>query len=147
MALCSLILESINLPGLSPPICRDGMALVDGGVLDVLPADVLVNAGMEFVIGVDVGSRFALEFAGNRPDTPTEQMRTPTAYQTVVRAMNVQARSIKAVGSQPADFIIEPDVSGIDATDFQRSVEIAAVGEGAARAVINDIQEKLRRLE
>ena len=51
------ILESINLPIVSKPILRDGMALVDGGVLNNLPADVLAESGVDFVVGVDVSSR------------------------------------------------------------------------------------------
>ena len=46
------ILESINLPGLSSPICRDGQALVDGGLVNNIPADVLVGKGCNFVIAV-----------------------------------------------------------------------------------------------
>lgn len=44
------LLESINLPFLSKPICRDGMALVDGGILNVLPADVLVSQQSNIVM-------------------------------------------------------------------------------------------------
>ena len=36
------ILESINLPVFSQPICRDGQALIDGGLVNNIPADVLV---------------------------------------------------------------------------------------------------------
>lgn len=39
------ILESINLPVLNVPINRDGQALVDGGLVDNVPADVLVSKG------------------------------------------------------------------------------------------------------
>ena len=42
------ILESINLPGLSAPICRNGQALVDGGLVNNVPADVLVSKGCNF---------------------------------------------------------------------------------------------------
>ena len=61
------ILESINLPVVSRPILRDGMALVDGGVLNNLPADVLAENGDDFVVGVDVSSHVCSEFAGNHP--------------------------------------------------------------------------------
>ena len=39
------VVESINVPMISRPILADGMALVDGGVLNNLPADVLADAG------------------------------------------------------------------------------------------------------
>ena len=41
------ILESINLPVLSVPICRDGQALIDGGLVNNIPADVLVVEGLQ----------------------------------------------------------------------------------------------------
>ncbi|MGI9326554.1 MAG: patatin-like phospholipase family protein, partial [Pseudomonadales bacterium] len=77
------ILESINLPGLSPPICRDAMALVDGGVLNNVPADVLVNRGADFVIAVDVGSQLPHEFSRLRDDTPSKKVRPPNAFETL----------------------------------------------------------------
>ena len=51
------VFESINVPVISRPILLDGMALVDGGVLNNLPADVLTERGATFVVGIDVTSR------------------------------------------------------------------------------------------
>ncbi|MGI9518965.1 MAG: patatin-like phospholipase family protein [Pirellulaceae bacterium] len=141
------ILESINLPVLSPPICRDGMALVDGGVLNVLPADVLVNHGCNFVIGVNVASRIKREFAGNRPDTPTEQMKTPGTMKTLLRLLDVLDRNMSAIGAAGADFTIEPDVSAVDPTAFQKTPEIAAAGHAAATASMPAVRTMLHRLD
>ena len=43
------ILECINLPVLSVPIVRDGQALIDGGLGNNIPANVLVWMGCNFV--------------------------------------------------------------------------------------------------
>ena len=51
------ILESINLPVLSVPIVRDGQALIDGGLVNNIPADVLVSMGCNFVIAVSVTAK------------------------------------------------------------------------------------------
>src|SRR5207344_827612 len=51
------ILESINLPPLSLPIIRSGQALVDGGLLNNVPANVLVAKGCNFVIASSVTAR------------------------------------------------------------------------------------------
>ena len=61
------LLESINLPVISRSICRDGMALVDGGVLNNLPADVLAGKGCDFIVGVNVSAKLSQQFAGNHP--------------------------------------------------------------------------------
>lgn len=141
------ILESINLPGLSVPICRDGMALVDGGILNVLPADVLVNAGADYVIGVNVSSQLTPEFAGNRPDTPTEKMKAPNAFDTAVRMLMVQQKNMRKIGSQPADFTIAPDVSGFELSDFQHAVELAEIGRISAEENLSQLKKELESLD
>ncbi|MCH8148219.1 MAG: patatin-like phospholipase family protein [Planctomycetes bacterium] len=123
------ILASINLPVLSPPICQDGMVLVDGSLLNTLPADVLINQGATFVVAVSVSSKMRAEFVSNRPDTPTEKMKVPSIRQTLLRWLAVQDQNMQAVGQRSADFVIEPDVSMIDPTDFKNTKKIAAIGE------------------
>ncbi len=141
------ILDSINLPGLSPPICRDGKALVDGGVLNVLPADVLVqNYKCDYVIAVDVGSKLSEEFVGNRPDTATSEMNTPGIFQTLMRSMNVQNRDLRNIRSCVSDITIEPHVENTDAEDFKHAVEIAAIGREAANEMLPSLREQLSRI-
>lgn len=141
------LLESINLPFLSRPICRDGAALVDGGVLNVVPADVLVNQGANIVIAVDVSAKIRFEFAGNRPDTPTEDMKIPTTAQTTVRVRTIQDRNIRSIGGGAADLVIEPDVSEVELSDFKRAAEIAKLGRSAAEAALPELREILTRMD
>ncbi len=141
------ILESINLPGLSRPICRDGMALVDGGVLNVMPADILVEQDANFVIASDVSARIRFEFAGNRPDTPTEKMTIPSTAETVVRMRTVQDRNLRSIGGSAADIIIEPDVSQVELTDFKRARKIAEYGRSAASEMLPEILQALHQLD
>ena len=51
------ILESINLPPLSLPIFQSDRALVDGGLLNNIPANVLVAKGCNFVIASSVTAK------------------------------------------------------------------------------------------
>ncbi len=141
------ILESINIPIVSKPILRDGMALVDGGVLNNLPADVLAESGADFVVGVDVSSHIRPEFAGNRPDMPTAKMRDASALDTLFRVFESQAHDIGKLRNRAVDFWIRPDISGFGLAEFHRTTEIAAVGEAAARATIAELKERLVKLE
>jgi NTE family protein len=141
------ILESINLPGLSQPICRNGMALVDGGIFNVVPADVLASQEAQVVIASDVAARIRPEFAGNRPGTPTSKMQTPSSFQTAVRVRNVQDRNLCAVGGRAADIVIEPDVSQVKLTDFKLAHAIAKLGREAAEAALPEIRRTLHALD
>ena len=127
------ILESINLPGVSQPICRDGMALVDGGILNNVPADVLVNQGATFIVAVDVAAKIGHSFVGNTPATPTAEMNIPNMFQTLGRVRAAQDRNIRKMGAGDADLTIEPDVSAFQLTDFQNASAIAHQGVIATR--------------
>jgi len=141
------VLESINLPVLSVPICRGGQALIDGGLVNNIPADVLAARGCNFVIAVSVSARMERAFADIRPDAPGSPRKRPTVVQTLLRSLLVQNHSLNALGVQPADVVIEPDVTGFELTEFMRTKELAAAGEAAAREQIPKIRHLLTRLD
>ncbi len=135
------IVESINLPGVSRPILRDGMALIDGGVLNNVPGDLLVERGTEMVVGVDVVTKLSQQFAGNTPDMETSQMRRAGPIETLLRVNEVQNYGITAMRSGAIDFMISPDTSKFEFADFSRAYELAEVGEAAAELAIPRLRE------
>lgn len=141
------ILESINLPGLSTPICRNGQALVDGGLVNNIPADVLAEQGCNFVIAVSVTAKIERRFGDNQPDTPTPRMRTPSTLQTLMRSLLVQNYNLNAISVRSAEVTIEPDVTKFDLAEFMRAQELAAIGEQAAAGQIPRIKQLLARLD
>jgi predicted acylesterase/phospholipase RssA/CRP-like cAMP-binding protein len=141
------ILESINLPVLSVPIIREGQALIDGGLVNNIPADVLVSMGCNFVIAVSVSAKMEKEFCKITPETRTHRGKKPTVVQTLLRSLLVQNHSLNAHGVRPADVVIEPDVRGFDLTEFMRAQEMAALGEVAALEQIPKIRQLLTRLD
>lgn len=141
------IVESINLPGLSLPIIREGQALVDGGMINNVPADVLVAKGCNFVIAASVSAKIETEFASNRQNTPVSEMKPASTIQTLLRTYLVQSANLNALGVQPADVVIEPDVTGFGLSEFVRTDELAAVGEQTTLEAISRIKESLARLD
>jgi predicted acylesterase/phospholipase RssA len=141
------ILESINLPVLSVPIVRNGQALVDGGLVNNIPADVLVSMGCNFVIAVSVTAKMEKRFCNISPERPTKSGSTPSILETLLRSLLVQSYSLNAHGVQPADVVIEPDVSGYDLTQFMEAKELAAIGEAAALEQIPKIKKLLARFD
>ena len=141
------ILESINLPVLSKPINYRGQALVDGGLVNNVPADVLVRNGCNFIIAVSVTAHLEPHFAKNRPDTPTKEMSSASTLQTVLRSYLVQNVNMNSVGVQPADVVIEPDMTGFGLTEFSRADEFAVVGQSTATQAIPNIKNLLKQLD
>jgi NTE family protein len=141
------ILESINLPVLSVPIVRNGQALIDGGLVNNIPANVLVSMGCNFVIAVSVTAKLETSFCDIKPEKPTLSRKKPGIVPTIFRSLLVQNYNLNAFGVQPADVVIEPDVTGIDASEFMRAKELAVIGEAAALEQVPKIHRLLNRLD
>ena len=106
------ITESINLPGLSNPIIGENEALVDGGLVNNIPADVLVAKGCNFVIASSVTAKLEKVFSGISVDDDSAiRKKKPSTLQVILRGQLVQNFNMNAIGVQPADFVIEPDVT------------------------------------
>jgi NTE family protein len=141
------IRESINLPVLSIPIIRDRQALIHGGLVNNIPADVLVSMGCNFVIAVSVTAKMEKEFCDITSENMTPSRKKPSSLQTILRSLLVQNHNLNAFGVRPADIVIEPDVTGFDLTEFMRAKELAAIGEAAALEQVPKIQQLLTRLD
>ncbi|TWT81574.1 NTE family protein RssA [Planctomycetes bacterium CA13] len=141
------ITESINLPVLSTPINRDGRSLVDGGIVNNVPADLLVANGCNFVIAASVTASLEKQFAKNRSDTPTSNMKSASAINTILRTYVVQNVNMNSVGVAPADFVIQPDVTEFDLAEFVRADEMAATGAATALEAIPKLKELLAEVD
>lgn len=140
------ILESINLPVLSVPILRGDQALIDGGLVNNIPADVLVSMGCNFVIAVSVTAQMEKRFCNITPGAPTARKR-PGTIQTLLRSLQVQNYSLNSYGVGPADVVIAPDVTGFELTEFMRAKELAVIGERAAIEQVPKLRHLLHRLD
>ena len=99
------------------------------------------------MIAVSVKAQMENEFARNRPDAPASEMRSASTIQTILSSLLVLITRINAIGIQPADVVIEPDVTGFDLTQFTRTDELAAIGEQTAKQAIPEIKSLLNRLD
>lgn len=138
------ILESINLPSISKPIMRDGMALVDGGIVNNIPTDILPERGAEFVVGVDIATQMALRFGKNTPNMGKQKMRAPSQLQTLMRAREIQNYQITSLRTKSVDQMIVVDTSMFEFADFTSAREMSIAGEEAAAAAMGQFKQLLK---
>lgn len=141
------ILESINLPPLSLPIVRSGEALVDGGLLNNIPANVLVSKGCNFVIASTVTAKLEKDFAEIRSKGSHRKSRFFSTIQVIMRQTMIQGYSMNSVGIQPADFVLAPDVTSFDLSEFTRADEMAIIGEATTNANVAKLRNMLNKLD
>lgn len=121
--------------------------MVDGGLINNIPADVLAPKGCNLGIAVNVAAKMESAFVSNRPDTPTHLMRPASTIQTILRSFLVQSVNISSTGIESADIVIEPDLTRFQLTEFSKTAELAAAGELAASNFMDEIRQHLHRLD
>jgi len=141
------ILESINLPPLSLPIVKLEQAVVDGGLLNNVPANTLVAKGCNFVIASTVTAQLEKDFMGIRSKKSRGVSRFITTIQVIMRSNMIQSYSMNAVGVEPADFVIAPDVTSFDISEFTRADEMAVIGESTTNESVHRLKGMLSKLD
>ncbi len=133
---------SVALPGILPPVTAEGgHLLVDGGVMNNLPVDVMAAEARGPIIAVDVSGEIDLRADDDRYGERSllsliwQRMRgSPSIISILMRAGTVgsdlQRRSVRA----QADFLFEPPLDGVSIRDF-KSFE-RAIAQGYAHAVL-----------
>ena len=128
---------SMSIPGLVPPLVRGGQLLVDGGVLNNLPVDLMHDSHEGPVIAIDVVRRLELENGSVAPQLPSimETMTRATVLGSVERAERNRAL---------AALVISPDVQDVGLREFSALDRAIAAGRAAAEAALADGDEALR---
>ena len=132
---------SVAVPGILPPVTMDGHLLVDGGVMNNLPVDVMAAEARGPIIAVDVAGAIDLRaddvLFGERPiwSLIAQRMRgTPSIISILMRAGTVGSETQRRMVRDKADFLFEPPLEGISMRDW-RSYE-QAIAQGYAHALL-----------
>ena len=78
---------------------------------------------------------------------PHADAKSGSILQTILRSYLVQSVNMNSVGVQPADVVIEPDVTTVDLSAFSRTSELAPIGEEAALEVVPKIKSLLAQVD
>jgi NTE family protein len=139
--LVDAVLASTALPGVFPPVLRGDAVLVDGGVLNNVPVDVVQVMGAGRVIAVDLTTTtepFAYEEL-TQPEAEFWSLRRwlPHAQLTIAeRALGLMVARISAVrlAQTPPEVLLRPDVGSVQLLDFTQTTEGRQEGERVALA-------------
>ncbi|QDV47931.1 hypothetical protein Enr13x_78430 [Stieleria neptunia] len=141
------ILESINLPPLALPIVKQGQAVVDGGLLNNVPANALFDQGCNFVIASTVTASLEKDFMSIRDKRSLAVGGLFPSLKVLMRQYMIQGHSMNDVGVQPADLVIAPDVTSFDLSEFTRADEMSVIGESAIKESIHRLKAMLAKLD
>ena len=117
------IRSSMSIPGYFAPVPYGDKYLVDGGMLNNLPVDVVKQMGADYVITIDLH-----HFKKDKPDT---QQTIPEMVATMLSIMNGEKYQS---GRDASDIIIEPNTSAYGVLSFDDKSVDALVDSGLVAA-------------
>lgn len=139
---------SLSFPGLFEPVERDGLRLVDGGVLNNVPVDVARRLVQGPVVAVDVLPAFGDNVPGQPP--AVGPLRTPLATHWLDDLVQVQLAMVSELveyrmAQAPPDVVLRPrlpdDITVL--TGFGRGDEAIRAGVEAAEESLDAIRATL----
>ena len=127
---------SARLPVLFAPMpTDDGRLLVDGGVLDNLPTDLLVERDEGPVVAVTIGAG-----GGVRRSGPP---RVPALGETLMRTMMIGSGGAVDAASRRGAWVVGPSSMGVGLLEFHQFDRMVEAGRSAARLLLEHAADDL----
>ena len=145
------VAASMTLPGYLPPRALDGRLLLDGGVLNNLPVDVMAATGEGPIIASDVSARFQPpamrphRWQRERTARLASKLRRwvvgsdallPGFGETVMRSILLGSTDTAEAAARYADVVIAPAVAGVGLLAWDRTDDMIEAGRLAAEKAL-----------
>jgi predicted acylesterase/phospholipase RssA len=130
---------SASLPGFGVPVLHQKNLLVDGGLLNNLPTDIMRRMGYGTVIASVVSVDRTGAFTAERVPTPWDaflarfgrghrEVRFPSLFEVVVRASLLHGAHVERANARHADVTVHPALGDFGLLEFERMDEIVEMG-------------------
>ena len=158
---------SIALPAFLTPVLRDGVVLVDGGLVNPVPVSLARAMGADKVIAVDLssdrlGRRLSANVQVEAPDSaigewirklqenlgglipahPSDQYRPPSMQDVLFSSIDIMQDRItrSRMAGEPPEFIVSPRLAHLQMLDFHRAKEAIEEGKRAVAAILHNLR-------
>ena len=121
------LLSTMSIPGIFNPVIQDSMWLVDGGLLNNFPVQVMKEKGADFVIGVRV----------NGVDTSSY---SKGLLDVLSRSYEVVMTTARQDENPDCDICIDVDLPGLTPADFDEAGRLIELGRNAARKYADQLK-------
>jgi len=155
--LLDAVYKSIAVPGIFQPVMEDGKMLVDGGILDPVPVDILFKSGAAKVVAVNVlpgpvnicEKNLALKEVVKQEENILRhgslnekicvnlsrflrKVFTPNIFDVIMTSMQAMEYSIAEINCRKADVSLHPVLSDATSIDFHLVKQFVKTGEEEA---------------
>jgi predicted acylesterase/phospholipase RssA len=137
--LARAVRASVSLPAILPPVVHDGDLLVDGGVLNNLPVDVMRERVRGRIIAVDLSVEHeyrlghdavpsGLDYLKSRLLPGAKPVEAPTLARVIMKTTTLASRREVQLARKAADLYLNVPLAQFDLLDWGRFHAIVDVG-------------------
>ena len=136
---------SISIPGMIVPVENKGKVLVDGGIIDPIPSEVLEDAGAEIIIAINVNERDVKKPRYEKAVEKKTKKKIPGIWEIASKSFKVMAYEVYKydLTKEEIDFTIHVPTKNKNMLKFSKKANTQAIkdGEKAAKKSLEEIQE------
>jgi NTE family protein len=142
--LVDAVRASLSIPGFFAPVFKGEAMLVDGGIIEPLPTDVLKSLKVNFIIASSIIFESETEIYKGNVNENSNSGKKISASDVLDKSMNIIHAELVKNYLHDARILIEPKVGDFGFLDFTKGKDIIERGRKAAIAKIPEIKRKLR---
>ena len=131
--IASLVAGSCAVPAIFTPVQYENYCLIDGGVMNNIPANVLKENGCDVVITIDVNSTRG---------SGTDSNKT---MDTIMASIGIMMKNNSKSGYTYSDLIIKPDIKKYKSTKIEGAEEMIQEGYNATMSLMPQIMQLIKR--
>lgn len=130
--LSNAIAASMSVPGLSMPFEFEDKLLVDGGLIEPVPVDVVREMGADIVIGVNL-----------RNIQNDESPVINNVISILYRSIYIMLEELNRISVSKADVVIDPYYRGTLSTNMEKTkkIQLIKLGEEATQKIMPDLKK------
>ncbi len=144
---------SLAIPGIITPAIENGHFLVDGGLLNNLPCDLMNQRSNGPVLAIDVTdiNNFDTQLSSMPNPWSTawkkwisrQKVTVPTIIETLFRSSMLASYNKRNDNIRKVDYYIQPDVKDYGILDFTQATQIIEKGYVMGLSIIEDLEKTL----
>ncbi len=162
-SLVDAVRASVSIPGIFVPVRRGNSILIDGGILDPVPVDILVNMGIRRIIAADTlpspddiqrtrlheeerekklkAERSFLKRAKFFFNYAAKRLITPNIFDIIVNSVQAMEYSLSEACLEQADVVLKPRIIDIKWYELFNAGRLVKLGEQEALQKLPQIKK------
>lgn len=126
------LVQSCSIPGYVQPTERGEQVLVDGGVIDPIPVE-LLKEQTDYIVAVSI----------TKDSLP--EIKQKNIYEIMTRSSQITSNYFAKSKMEKADFVIHPSVGGLHWSRFDKFDTLLTNGRDATILSLNELKADLKR--